>query len=155
MTEKNCCDLIDPKDWDEKEIVWENKKFVTDQVKCFMSIPVDMKQKMQHNMNLIKAADAKPGKFLMLTDGSKFKMDIYIDVTKDVPDAKMTEISGSFLTKVFDGPFTDIGKWKKAMQQYVLDQEKELKKLYVFFTACPKCAEKYGHNYVVLFAQTS
>jgi hypothetical protein len=39
------------------------------------------------------------------------------------------------------------------MTDYVREQRKELKKLYFFYTTCPKCAKYYGKNYVVLLAQ--
>jgi hypothetical protein len=90
----------------------------------------------------------------MLTDEkSLWGSDIYIDVTKDVPGAEMATISGTFLTKVFEGPYKDIGKWLKEMQEFVKSRGKETKKLYFSYTTCPKCAKAYGKNYVVLFAQ--
>lgn len=156
MTEKNtdnCCKPFDPAPWEDKEMTWKDKKFVKDHVKCLMRIPIDMKEKMEHNMELIKAADAKPEEFLMLTDGSAFGMDIFIEVTKDVPDTETITISGTFLTKVFDGSLTNVGKWSNAMQEYAAEKGKEAKKIYTFFTTCPKCAKEYGHNYVVLLAQ--
>ncbi len=151
--EKMCCEPFDPAPWDEQTHVWDNKKFVKDHVKCFMHIPIDMAKKMIHNMEIINKAKAKPEKFLMLTDGSAMGMDIYIHVTADVPDAEMVTISGTFLTKVFEGSFTQLGKWKKEMHKYVEDQDKKAQKIYTFFTTCPKCAEKYGKNYVVLLAK--
>jgi len=30
---------------------------------------------------------------------------------------------------------------------------KMAEKYYFYFTTCPKCAQKYGHNYIVAFAQ--
>jgi hypothetical protein len=39
------------------------------------------------------------------------------------------------------------------MLDYVRQREKQLKKLYFFYTTCPKCAKYYGKNYVVLLAQ--
>jgi hypothetical protein len=54
---------------------------------------------------------------------------------------------------MFFGPYQNAGKWAQEMQAYVKGQGKELKKLYFFYTTCPKCAKAYGKNYVVLFAQ--
>ncbi len=79
--------------------------------------------------------------------------DIYIDVMNDVPDATMAMISGTFLTKVFEGPFRNIGTWIKEMNAYVASKGKTTKKLYFYYTTCPKCAKVYGKNYVVLLAQ--
>jgi len=105
-------------------------------------------------MKLIEKAGAKAPQQLMLTDEkSLWGADIYIDVVKDVLGAQMATLSGTFLTKVFEGPYQNAGKWAKEMQEYVKNQGKELKKLYFFYTTCPRCAKAYGKNYVVLFAQ--
>lgn len=105
-------------------------------------------------MNLIKSAGAEADHQLMLTDeNSLWGADIYIDVAKNVPGAEMAALSGTFLTKVFEGPYKNAGKWAKEMAEYVNSKGKKLKKLYFSYTTCPKCAKAYGQNYVVLFAQ--
>jgi hypothetical protein len=65
----------------------------------------------------------------------------------------MTTIFGTFLTKVFEGPYQNAGKWALEMREYVEAKGKKSDKLYFSYTACPKCAKAYGKNYVVLFAQ--
>jgi len=149
-----CCDPFDPAPWDEKEITWQNKLFVKDHVTSFLHMPLNFGQKVVKNMKLIEDAKAKSLYQLMLSDEkSLWGADIYIDVAKDVPGAEMATISGTFLTKVFEGPYKDIGKWIKEMQSFVKGRGKEIKKLYFSYTTCPKCAKAYGKNYVVLFAQ--
>ncbi len=149
-----CCEPFDPGPWYEKEIKWQDKLFVKDHVKSFLHIPIDMGKKVIKNMALIEKAGAKSPYQLMLCDEkSSWGSDIYIDVAKDVPGAQMSKISGTFLTKVFEGPFKDVGKWAKEMAQYVMQKGKTMKKLYFCYTTCPKCAKAYGKNYVVLFAQ--
>jgi hypothetical protein len=39
------------------------------------------------------------------------------------------------------------------MDQYVKASGKKTKKYYFYYTTCPKCAKKYGNNYVVAFAE--
>lgn len=149
-----CCDPFDPAPWQEKEITWNNKLFVKDHVTSFLHIPLNMGSVVTRNMKLIEAAHANSPVQLMLSDeNSLWGADIYIDVTKDVPGAKTATISGTFLTKVFEGPYKNVGKWMKAMQEYVAGKGKSIKKLYCCYTTCPKCAKAYGKNYVVLFAQ--
>ncbi|MBN1643716.1 MAG: hypothetical protein JW856_02710 [Dehalococcoidales bacterium] len=149
-----CCPPFDPAPWEEKEIVWDNKLFIKDHVAQFLHIPLNMGSKIVKNMNLITAAKAEPVQRLMLTDEkSLWGCDIYIDVSKDVPGAKMTTISGTFLTKVFEGPYQNVGKWAQEMDNYVKSKGKAMKKLYFSYTTCPNCAKAYGKNYVVLFAQ--
>ncbi|HUT21806.1 MAG TPA: hydrolase [Candidatus Bipolaricaulota bacterium] len=149
-----CCDPFNPEPWDNKEIVWENKIFVKDHVTSFFHIPLNMGKKIIKNMALIEKAGAKSSYQLMLTDEkSLWGADIYIDVAKEVPEAQMAKLSGTFLTKVFEGPYQNAGKWAMEMKEYVKSENKELKKLYFSYTTCPACAKAYGKNYVVLFAQ--
>ena len=157
-----CCDPFNPEPWQDtstgsvqaKEITWQNKIFVKDHITSSLHIPLNMGSKVIKNMALIEKAGAKAPVQMMLTDEkSLWGADLYIDVAKDVPGAQMANLSGTFLTKVFEGPYKDVGKWTVEMKQYVEGKGKTLKKLYFSYTTCPKCAKAYGKNYVVLFAQ--
>lgn len=151
---KDCCQEFDPKPWQDKEITWTDKKFVKDHVASFLHIPLNMGSVITRNMALIEKAQARQSYQLMLTDEkSLWGSDIYIDVTKDVPEAQMATLSGTFLTKVFEGPYKNVGIWAKEMEAYVKAKGKVLQKLYFSYTTCPKCAKKYGKNYVVIFAK--
>lgn len=155
-TQTGCCEPFDPEPWQDKEITWSGKLFVKDHVTSFLHIPLNMGRKIIKNIELIEKANAKAPQQLMLTDEkSLWGADIYIDVAKDVPGAQTATLSGTFLTKVFEGPYQNAGKWAKEMEGYVKDRGKELKKLYFSYTTCPKCAKAYGKNYVVLFAQVA
>lgn len=154
ITLTGCCEPFDPKPWENKEIVWKDKVFVKDHVTSFLHIPLNMGSKIVKNLELIEKADAKAKYQLMLTDEkSLWGSDIYIDVSKNVSGAQMTTLSGKFLTKVFEGPYQNAGKWAKEMEEYVTSKSKKIMKLYFSYTTCPKCAKAYGKNYVVLFAQ--
>lgn len=151
-----CCDPFDPKPWQDKEITWKEKLFVKDHVRSFLHIPLNMGQKIVRNMDLIERAKAQAPHQLMLTDEkSIWGADIYIDVSKNVPGARMSTLSGTFLTKVFEGPYQNAGIWATEMEHYVEKKGKKIKKLYFSYTTCPKCAKAYGKNYVVLFAQVA
>lgn len=76
-----------------------------------------------------------------------------MDVSKPVPGAEMAWLSGTFLTKVFDGPFNLVGQWTEAMKAHVKAKGRTLEKVFYAYTTCPNCAKAYGHNYVVLFAK--
>ena len=154
INETGCCPKFNPKPWQGKEIIWDNKIFVKDRVASFLHIPLNMGSKIVKNMKLIEAARAKPAEQLMLCDeNSLWGSDIYINVSKEVSGVQMATLSGTFLTKVFEGPYKNAGIWAKEMKQYVKSKGYELKKLYFSYTTCPKCAKAYGKNYVVLFAQ--
>jgi len=149
-----CCDPFDPAPWQDKEITWKDRLFVQDSVTSFLHIPLNTGAKIMKNMKRIEAAGAKtPARLMLWDEKSLWGSSIYIDVTKDVPGAQMATISGTFLTKVFEGPYKNAGVWAKEMREYVEKKGKKLLKLYFFYTTCPKCAKAYGKNYVVLFAQ--
>lgn len=153
-SETGCCLRFDPKPWDEKEVVWKDKLFLKDHVISIFHIPLNFGRVIVKNMEKIKKADALSSVPLMLSDeNSLWGSDVYIAVSKEVPDAEMEEISGTFLTKVFEGPFQNAGKWAKEMKEYVKGKSKEMKKLYFFYTTCPACAKHYGKNNVVLVAK--
>ena len=65
----------------------------------------------------------------------------------------MASLSGTFLTKVFEGPYSDARRWAKEMTALVAARGRQLEKLYFAYTTCPACAKAYGKNYVIGFAQ--
>jgi hypothetical protein len=153
---KACCPPFQSEAWDEKEISWDGKLFVKDRVRSFLHMPLNFGPVLRRNRSLIEAAGAAPEEMLVLSDEKSLletDMYIYVAVTKNVPNVCMATISGSFLTKVFEGPYKSIKLWTNQMGQYVKSQGKNVKSMYFFYTTCPECAKKYGKNYVVLLAQ--
>jgi len=154
QSETGCCKRFNPEPWQEKEITFQDKLFLKDHVLSAFHIPLNFGQVMVKNMEKIKKANALAGEPLMLFDEkSLWGSDIYIAISKDVPGAEMEKISGVFLSKVFESPFNNIGKWMKEMQDFVKSRGKELKKVYFFYTTCPRCAKFYGKNYIVILAE--
>ncbi len=153
-SETGCCLRFDPKSWEDKEITWKDKLFIKDRVTSLFHIPLNFGQVMVRNMEKIKKADALVDKPLMLSDeNSLFGSDVYIAVSKNVPESKMVKLSNKFLTKVFEGSYSQIRKWITEMQEFVKAKGKKMKKMYFFYTTCPRCAKYYGKNYTVILAQ--
>lgn len=149
-----CCPEGFPSEWDQREIHWEDKRFVRGRVRGFLHIPLNFSSVLARNVALIEAAGAMPEEMLVISDeNSLWGADMYLAAAKDVPGAQMARLSGTFLTKVFEGPYKQIPAWIKQMKSYVASQGKELKRLFFMYRTCPKCAKKYGKNYVVLLAQ--
>lgn len=152
--ETGCCPRFDPAPWDDREVVFEDKPFVKDRVRSVLHIPLNFGKVMVRNMEHIRAVDALPPEPIVLSDeNSLWGADVYIAVTKDVPGAEMARLSGTFLSRVFEGPYKDVRKWVVQMKGVVASQKKSLDTLYFFYTTCPKCAKVYGKNYVVLLAR--
>lgn len=153
-TETECCPRFDPERWDEKELRWENRRFVKDRVTSILHIPLNFGAVMKRNAALIDAADASPDSMVVLADeNSLWGADVYIEVTKDIPEARMAMISGTFLSKVFEGPYRNMKSWIAEMTAFVERRGKVVKKLYFYYTTCPKCAKEFGKNYVAILAE--
>jgi len=149
-----CCPRFDPSPWDGKEIRWQDKRFVKDRVASFLHIPLNFSAVMRRNMSRIEASGAASGSNVIISDeNSLWGADVYIEVARDIPGANMASISGTFLCKVFEGPYQNMRKWIAEMRDFVQSQDKDIRKLYFFYTTCPKCAKKYGKNYVAILAQ--
>jgi len=154
MNEKECCPKFDPAPWDEKTIEWENKKFIKDKVFTLFYMPMNFGSVIKRMMKKIDSANVKNVEWMGLSDHtSKWNMDLYLAVDNEVPDAKNVTISGKFLTKVYEGPFKDTGKWIKNFEEYTKKENLKIKKQYQWYTTCPKCAKKWGKNYVVIFGE--
>lgn len=149
-----CCALIDPKEWDEQLITFENKLFAKAKVKSILHVPLNMSSVMRNLEAKTREVNALPDEFITLSDeASLWHSDQYYAVGKEVPGLETVKLSGTFLTKVFEGPYKDAQKWYKQLKEFVESKGNELKHTYFFYTTCPKCSKIYGKNYVVGFAQ--
>ncbi len=155
-----CCPKFDPAPWQEKTFVWEDKPFIKEAIwQLFhMPLPWTVNRSIGRMWSKAQAAGAAPElkDFLMLAyDPSPWRSEFYLAVTGDVPGAENIRLSGTFLTKAFDGPFSAVPQWIREMDRYLASNGEIAKKHYFYFTTCPKCARVYGHNYVVAFAQVN
>ncbi len=149
-----CCPEFDPIPWDDKMIVWENKKFIRDSVCTVFYMPLNFGSVMKKLDKVITQAGVVLTDGLCLSDHtSKWNMDLYLAVDKVIPNAENVLITGKFYSKVYEGSFQNTGKWTKDFESIVKYKEMTINKLHMWYTTCPKCAKKYGKNYVALLAQ--
>jgi hypothetical protein len=159
MEEKECCPKFDPQPWENVTHEWKDKLFLVDSMPQFMHMPLPgvYAKTITRMWNLAQKYEAAPEMkdFLLLAyDPSPWKSILYLSITKEIPDEKqMEKLSGTFFTKVFDGPFQNVPKYIKETEALLATQGKKAKKYYFYFTTCPKCAKKWGHNYMVVFAE--
>jgi hypothetical protein len=153
---QECCPKFDPAPWDNKNFEWSGKKFIKDRVRTFLYMPLNFGSVMARMDRKVRAVSASTPDALCLSDHtSPWNMDIYLAVDRDIPDAENTTLSGSFLSKVYEGPFKDAGKWSKDFEQYAKEKGQQFIKQFMWYTTCPTCAKKYGKNYVVVVGQTA
>jgi hypothetical protein len=148
-----CCPKFDPTLWDGKLFEWKSKKFIKDRVFTLLYIPMNFGSVMKRITGVTEKAGAKIPDWLCLSDHtSKWNMDVYLAVDKEVEGAVNVTLSGKFVSKVYEGPFGDTGKWCKDFEHYAKGKGYTISKWYMWYTTCPKCAKKYGKNYVVIVA---
>ncbi len=157
--EKNkdiCCQEFNPALWDNKQQHWDKKLFVRGYIRQLFHMPLNMGKVYPRMCAQIEAAGAMPpaSEFLgLFYDPSPWKSEAYMTVTKEVPGLEKVEISGNFFSRVFDGPYQAIPKFYKEVEAEAKRQGRQLGKVYFHYAYCPKCAKKYGHNYIVAFAE--
>jgi hypothetical protein len=153
MTEE-CCPKFNPKSWEGKTFEWKNKKFIKEKVFTIFHIPINFGSVMKKAMQKFDSTGAKCVDNMGLSDHtSKWNMDVYLAVDKEIPNSKNVKISGKFISKVYEGPYKDTGKWCKNFEEYAKSKKLNIKKWYMWYTTCPKCAKKYGKNYIVIIAR--
>ncbi len=157
--DKECCPEFKPEKWDKKTLKWENKLFIKESIPTLFHIPFPpmIGKKIARMWDLAKKSQAnisdKTDALILFRDPSAFKSEIYYSVTKEVEGANNATISGTFVARVFDGPYNAIPKNIKEMEAYLAKENKTPKDYYVHYAYCPKCAKERGHNYMILFAE--
>lgn len=151
---KECCPPFNPALWDDKISEWENKLFLRDKVCTFFYIPVNFGQTMKNLDARVRAAGANfAGELCLCEHTSKWNMNILLGVDREIPGSDNTTLSGKFYSKVYEGSFGQTGKWHKDFETIIKTKGYIARKYYTWYTTCPKCAKKYGKNYVVILAQ--
>jgi hypothetical protein len=149
-----CCPKFDPIPWDDKNFEWNNKLFVKGSVCTLFYMPLNFGSVMVKMDKKVRTAGADWSEGLCLSDHtSKWNMNLYISVDKPVDTLESAIFTGKFYSKVYEGAFRDTGKWFKDFDQILKERGYAGAKIYTWYTTCPKCAKKYGKNYVVLVAK--
>ena len=156
MDQDTCCPKFDPAPWDDTTFVWAGKKFIKDRVFTVFYMPLNFGAVMKRlDTKTRKAAASVPDNMCLSDHTSKWNMDVYVAVDKDIPGAENVKLSGEFLSKVYEGPFKDTGKWHKDFEALAKSRNLKIDKMYMWYTTCPKCEKKYGKNYVAIMGRKS
>ena len=159
MENQECCPEFHPEKWDNCNHKWENKPFIMESMPTLFHIPFPpmIGKKMKKLWELMSASNAQePDKdkiLILFRDPSAFKSDIYLSVNGEVKNAVNKKLSGEFFSKVFSGPYNDVPKFIKQMDAHLASMNKKANDYYIHYAYCPKCAKKYGNNYMIFFAK--
>ena len=153
-----CCPrFINKDEWDNQSLHFENKPFVKAKGWSLFYIPLNIGSVFGRVLGKIQ----KDGSFdennyvILSSDPSPFWSEHLFASEKQIEGEETVEVSGDFITKVYEGNYSDMGKWYKDMDEVAKAQGKQIVRQHFFYPTCPKCAKAYGENYVVGFAQVS
>lgn len=148
--ETNCCPRFHPESWDNQSLHFEHKPFVRASTISMFHVPLNMGSVFSRTWKSIGDAHAAGGGFLVLShDQSAWHAEHLFAVDQPVPGAEMVYLSGDFVTKVFEGPYSDAPTWCAEMARVAESKGRRLETTYLFYTTCPRCAKHYGKNYAV------
>jgi len=151
---EKCCPEFHPEPWDDKVFDWDNKKFIREKVCTIFYMPLNFGSAMKRIAKLLENEGSELGHQICLSDHtSKWNMDIYVEVDKEVAGADNRNLNGKYYSRVYEGNFKDTDKWCKDYEAKAVEKGYRVKKWYMWYTTCPKCAKKYGKNYVVVIGE--
>lgn len=154
--QEECCPQFDPEPWDGMTLEWKNKRFVKASVLTLMYMPIKFGSIMRRVDKKIRESGATIQDNLALSDHtSKWNMDVYLAVDREVPGLENSTLSGKFLSKVYEGDFKKTGEWCNDFERFAKAKNLKVEKYYMWYTTCPKCAKKYGKNYVAIVGKVS
>lgn len=149
-----CCPEFNPLQWNNQSFVWSNKRFISATVPTIFYMPIGFGKVME---KMTEKVEIDGGVFTdnlcLSSHESPWKMNLYLAVDKEIFDAKNILLSGKFFSKVYEGPFKDTGKWINDFENDMKARHYNVNKWYMWYTTCPKCAKKYGKNYVVIIGK--
>ncbi len=152
--ETGCCPEFNVDIWQDKFFNWNDKKFIKDKVSTFFYMPLNFGKVITKLFRKVESAGASMPDYLCLSyHTSKWNMDIYLAVDQEITGANNLVMNGKFYTRVYDGPFKDTGKWAKDYNINAREMGLTIRKMYMWYTTCPKCAKKYEKNPVVLLGE--
>lgn len=151
----NCCPRFNPSGWDDQELHFKDKLFIKAKTRSILHIPINFGSVFKQTLSDMEQSNAySDDNFIVLShDPSAWTGEHYFSITKEVPGYVMVELTGDYLTKVFEGAYNNVPKWEKQMDAFVKEKGKQIKKTYFFYTTCPKCAKVYGKNYIVAVSE--
>ena len=154
MSEEICCPEFNPDAWKEKETTLDDRFFIKKQVRTFNYMPLNFGSVMTKAIEQIESFGATVVENMVLSEHvGRWKMEVFIAVEKEIPELKTFKMHGTFLANAYEGPYKDTGAWSKDFELLAKGKSFAVTRWFMWYTTCPRCAKKYGKNYVVILGQ--
>ena len=156
VNETGCCAVPDVEAWDRRIVHFGDKRFIRMCTRSMLYVPLNMPAVMEALQSAAEGAGAAmpPREAMCMSrDLSPWKAEHLYAVAAPVEGVENEIISADFATMVFDGPFRDAKEWIAAVRSFAEESGRAPRDVYLFYTTCPRCAQHYGHNFVVALAR--
>ncbi len=154
IKEAGCCPIFEPAKWDGQTLIWNNKKFIKGNAFTFYYMPLLFGSVISKLFtNIDKSGAICVDNMSLSYHKSPWNMELYLAVDKVVPKEENVTLSGEYYVRVYDAPFKDTSK---IISNYLNDVNEKgivVDKIYNWYTTCPRCARKYGHNYIAILGK--
>jgi hypothetical protein len=152
----DCCPPFDPAPWDGQIHDWQGKLFIKASIPTFFYVPIGFGTVMKRLDQLVRSVGGSLAGNLCLSEHvSRWRMDVYLAVGQEIAGADNVRLTGRFLSKVYEGPFSETARWCYDFEQVAKARGLAVSRWLMWYTTCPRCARKYGRNYVVIFGQAA
>ncbi|QEE36538.1 hypothetical protein FTO60_12930 [Octadecabacter sp. SW4] len=155
VNETGCCPRFDPLPWDDQDLHFASKPFTRATTRSFFHIPLNMGRVFSRVLDKVeKSGGYDNSDFVVLSrDLSPWRAEHLFATPKPLAGEEQVTLSGDFVTKAYEGPYSQMGQWFKDMQALAAMQGTKDAEVYFFYPTCPKCAKAYGANHVIGFAK--
>lgn len=156
VNETGCCAVPNTSAWDATTVTFDEKPFIRGYTRSILHVPLNMGSVMGRLEATAVNAQARPDPtnvMILSRELSPWRAEHLYAVTSPVLGADNEALSGTYASLVFNGPYSHLPQWRRAMTHYAAELGAVVETTYFFYTTCPKCAKHYGNNFVIGLAR--
>ncbi len=153
MKKSTCCERLTEIEWNNKEIIWEDKPFYLSRYLSILHVPINIGGKIREGFSIIEEYGLSAEPMVLSRNITSWGAEILIPIS-NITDAFEIEIlTGRYITGLFEGTYGEIESWSSEMEKSLRSKNLRSKEFIYWYATCPKCAKVYKTVQVVIFAR--
>lgn len=150
-----CCVRMNSREWDLKQHVWKREPFFVVKHGLFFHIPINFGGIVKTAMDQLEKTYKPEYPFMMLErELNWFTGKLMVALKKPAKGPDVEYLSGTFISKVFNGPYNRLGPAVQELAEHVRKKRgARPTEFYFWYTVCPRCAKKLGGYQTIIFAR--
>ena len=149
-----CCPRLDPAEWDKLFWVWDKKPFYAARFWSIFNLPLTLDSAIRKAVQDIESrgvGDEEP--LLFQRDEAMLHSTLLVSIKKYVDDLPVETVSGRFYSRLFEGKYSDSGRFAKEVNSDLKLRGLSQVELMFYYPTCADCLMKRGVGQVVVFAR--